>query len=91
MSMLFQPGRILPTPAALDALHHDSRTLATLLARHLAGDWGDLDADDWRANVDALRDGHRLLSAYTLADGTPIWILTEADRSRTCVLLPSEY
>ena len=62
-----------------------------LLARHLSGQWGDLDAHDQQANDAALRDGSRLLSAYTLDDGTRIWVLTEADRSSTCVLLPSEY
>ena len=61
--------------------------LAVLLTRHLSGQWGDLDAHDRQANDAALRDGSRLLSAYTLDDGTRIWVLTECDRSSTmCVI-----
>lgn len=90
MSSLFPPGHIVATPGALAAIGNGD-TLARLLSRHLTADWGDLDADDWRANTDALHDGTRLLSAYHLDDGTKIWIITEADRSSTCVLLPSDY
>ena len=91
MSSLFPPGHIVATPGALDALRGSGPALAVLLARHLSGQWGDLDAHDQQANDAALRDGSRLLSAYTLDDGTRIWVLTEADRSSTCVLLPQEY
>jgi hypothetical protein len=55
------------------------------------GDWGDLDEEDRRENERSLEDGCRLLSAYHLRDGTKIWIITEADRSATTLLLPSEY
>ena len=61
------------------------------LARHVVGDWGDLDEDDRAENELSIREGFRLLSAYHLRDGTRIWIITEADRSSTTVLLPSEY
>lgn len=61
-----------------------------LLDRHLAGDWGDVCAEDNHANELALREGSRLLSAYRLGD-VAIWIITEADRSATTLLLPSEY
>lgn len=62
------------------------------IARHARGDWGIVDADDKRANDDALKVGARLLSAYMLRDGTTkIWIITEADRSATTILLPDEY
>jgi hypothetical protein len=61
------------------------------IARHAAGDWGEVDREDWRANDRSLRDGSRLLSSYTLPGGTRIWIITEADRSSTCILLPEEY
>ena len=93
MSSLFPPGHIVATPGALDALRNsgDTEALARLLSRHLSADWGDVDAHDWQANDAALRDGSRLLSAYTLGDGTRIWVLTEADRSSTTVLLPDEY
>jgi hypothetical protein len=61
------------------------------LRRHLSGDWGDLDLEDKAANDNALADGSRLLSAYHAADGTKFWIITEADRSATTVLLPEDY
>ena len=84
-------GRVLATPGAL-------RTLATArvdgtayLARHAAGDWGDVDAEDWAANDRALGAGERLLSAYRLPDGERLWIITEADRSASTLLRPDEY
>jgi hypothetical protein len=61
------------------------------LRRHWRGDWGDVDAEDKAENDYSLMHDLRLLSAYTLADGTRIWIITEADRSVTTILLPSEY
>ena len=64
---------------------------ATFLARHQAGDWGDLDEHDLDENKRSLDRGLRLLSAYTLSDGTRLWVITEADRSSTCILLPEEY
>ncbi len=62
-----------------------------LLARHAVGDWGDITEEDRRENERAVAAGCRLLSAYTLRDGTRIWIITEADRSSTTILLPGEY
>jgi hypothetical protein len=61
------------------------------LARHAAGDWGDLDEPDRRMNELALRHDERILSAYALTDGTRIYVITEADRSVTTILLPEEY
>ena len=61
------------------------------LVRHIAGDWGDVGEHDRRENELSLVRGFRLLSAYTLNSGTKIWIITEADRSATTVLLPEEY
>jgi hypothetical protein len=61
------------------------------LQRHAAGDWGEVDAHDKAENEYSLQHGFRLLSAYRLADGTKIWIITEADRSSTTILLPEEY
>ena len=93
----FELGRTVATPGALDAITElhgigpGALKLRELLGRHHCGDWGDLDAHDTRANEQALRDGARLLSAYKLTDGTRIWIITEADRSSTTVLLPDEY
>jgi hypothetical protein len=63
-----------------------------LLSRHRSGDWGDVDAADAAANTRAAVEGdERVLSAYTLKDGTRLWIITEADRSCTTILLPEEY
>ncbi|HWG33965.1 MAG TPA: hypothetical protein VN650_07335 [Gemmatimonadaceae bacterium] len=61
------------------------------LRRHVAGDWGDVGAEDWKANDEALVTGERLLSAYVVRLGERLWIITEADRSLTTVLLPDEY
>ena len=55
------------------------------------GDWGELDEEDKKANDQALQTGERLLSAYRTANGTKFWIITEADRASTCVLLPEDY
>jgi hypothetical protein len=89
--MKFEPGRILATPGALRAMEEAGDDPASFVFRHLAGDWGELDAEDIRENEFSLVNGFRLLSAYRLSNGTKIWIITEADRSSTCVLLPSEY
>jgi hypothetical protein len=61
------------------------------VARHLAGDWGDVDRADAAANDEALQLGERILSVYRLRGCATIWIITEADRSATTILLPSEY
>lgn len=87
----FQPGRIVATPGGIDALSRTQQAAATFLARHLSGDWGDLDDEDRRANERSVEDHCRILSAYHLNDGTKIWIITEADRSATTILLPEEY
>ena len=65
--------------------------LAQAFARHLAGDWGEVDAEDWERNEQALAHNERLLSRYTTNDGIVHWVITEADRSATTVLLPEEY
>src|ERR1019366_5586294 len=87
----FQSGQIVATPGALDALSASGDDVLDYLERHLAGDWGDLDEHDRRENELSLQHGWRLLSAYTLSTGVKVWIVTEADRSSTCILLPSEY
>ena len=84
----FPLGRVVATPGALDRSH---ATPQTFLSRHQIGDWGDLDTADRAENEYSLEHGFRLLSAYTLPDGSRIWIITEADRSSTCILLPEEY
>ena len=80
-------GRILASPSALDVVA--PWELPALLRRHAASDWGEVDAHDPRANETVLRTGERLLSAYT-PGARRVWIITEADRSATTVLLPEE-
>ena len=87
----FSPGSVVATPAALAALEAAGQSPLEFLQRHLRGDWGEVDAHDRRENELALRRGLRLLSAYTLRDGTRIWVITEADRSATTLLLPEDY
>jgi hypothetical protein len=85
----FPLGQTVITPAALAAL--SDADVRSALARHHAGDWGELDAEDLAENELSLEQGYRLLSAYTSSSGTRFWIITEADRSVTTVLLPSDY
>lgn len=87
----FAPGHVVATPGALDALAPHPGLLHRLVGRHLRGDWGDLTAEDRKANEAALVHGARLLSAYTTPSGEKLWVITEADRSSTCVLTPDEY
>jgi hypothetical protein len=88
---LFPLGRTVATPGALAALQRTGNTPATFLRRHVCGDWGEVDGADHAENERSVEHGLRLLSAYTLADCTRIWVITEADRSSTCILLPEEY
>ena len=90
-AILFPLGRVLATPGALHALQTANAEPLHYLARHAAGDWGDLDAEDRAANERALCTGERILSAYQLADGQRLWVITEADRSATTILFPDEY
>jgi hypothetical protein len=91
MSPRFPLGSIVATPGALAALDRAGNTPAPFLRRHVSGDWGEVDSDDRAENKRSVACGLRLLSAYTLSDGTRIWVITEADRSSTCILLPEEY
>ena len=85
----FQTGQIVITPNALGKLASDE--ILNALNRHAQGDFGDLDKDDKAENDIALEKGFRILSAYTGNDGIKFWIITAADRSSTCVLLPEDY
>lgn len=87
----FSPGQVVSTPGALAATEAANVLPLSLLKRHLEGDWGDLGAEDAAANDAALDAGDRLLSAYRIAPEVTIWIITEADRSVTTLLLPEEY
>ncbi len=93
---LFQPGRVVATPGAVDELHRAEQSAWSLVARHITGDWGNVDAEDAQANAAAVRDGSRVLSSYRLTTGVTLWVITEAaddrgHRASTCVLLPEEY
>ena len=87
----FSLGQVVATPGALGALQRAGQSAQEFLARHAVGDWGDLDAHDRRENALALREGFRLLSAYRTTTGERLWLITEADRSVTTLLLPDEY
>ena len=89
--MLFPLGDLVATPGALSVLEKNGVVPMRLISRHMKGDWGDVPPDDAVANTDALRIRARLLSSYALPDGARIWIITEADRSATTLLLPEEY
>jgi len=84
-------GQLVATPAAIEAMARAGQSPAPLLARHRAGDWGEVDADDAAANDRAARECERVLSAFTLKCGARVWIITEADRSATTILLPEDY
>ena len=86
---VFRLGRIVATPNALQSLTQDDILLG--IQRHQAGDWGNLTDDDRAANDSALVQGGRILSAYEAVNGTKFWLITEADRSRTTILLPEDY
>lgn len=88
---LFPLGRLSATPRALEALALAGQSPESFLSRHVWGDWGELSEDDRRANVAALASGARILSAYVTVLGERLWIITEADRSRTTILRPDEY
>jgi hypothetical protein len=85
----FRLGQTVMTPGARDTLNpHD---MLTALGRHAQGDWGECSEDDRNENELSLDAGLRLFSVYQDRFQTKFWIITEADRSVTTVLLPSEY
>lgn len=85
----FNLGRLVATPGALNEI--DPEDMRNAICRHAAGDWGDVCPEDREANEEALREGFRLFSVYHDRKGVKFWIITEADRSATTVLLPDEY
>ena len=89
MAAKFPLGQIVITPAALEAI--PATEVSAAVKRHACGDWGELDEHDWGENELSLREGFRLLSAYRSTAGTKFWIITEADRSATTILLPEDY
>lgn len=88
---LFSLGQIVATPGALEALEKAQQTPMEFLARHVRGDWGDVCEEDAEANEQSLKDGSRILSSYRTKLAEKLWVITEGDRSSTCILLPDEY
>jgi len=87
----FRLGRVVATRGALQVLEQAQQQPQELLRRHARGDWGCVCPEDARENELSLEQGLRLLSAYMLSSGVKLWIITEADRSATTLLLPEEY
>lgn len=88
---LFKLGQIVATPGALEAMNLSGDNAAVFLSRHVTGDWGVVSADDAAENDFSVKRALRILSAYKLSTGIKIWVITEADRSATTILLPDEY
>jgi hypothetical protein len=87
---LFSLGRTLATPYAKEELERLNYSPLDLLRKHMSGDWSEMDVEDQQSNQDAIGEGSRIFSAYII-QGTKFWVITEADRSSTTILLPSEY
>ena len=91
---MFPLGRIVATPNALDTLARHGRTPAEFIARHAAGDWSEMCTEDVAENRLSVARGFRIFSsyAYNVAQSdAKVWVITEADRSSTCVLMPEDY
>ena len=88
---LFSLGQVVATPGALDLLDRTATNAMDLLLRHQRGDWGSVPPDDAEENQRSIEAGDRILSSYFLNDAERLWIITEADRSSTTLLLPDEY
>jgi hypothetical protein len=97
----FNPGQIVLTPGAIDALAEDGHTPGEFLKRHICGDWGDVEPGDAKENETAMKTGWRIFSVYKLKGGEKLWVITEAgdlqagdkssQRQLTTLLMPSEY
>ena len=87
----FPLGSTYITPGAQDALAQSGQSARAFLSRHVTGDWGDLCDEDRRENDFSVDKPLRIFSAYHTTEGVKVWVITEADRSATTILLPSEY
>ena len=87
----FELGMVVATPGALEILGNLEVSPTELVERHASGDWGDVPSEDARENEYSLKHGFRVLSSYPLPSEERIWVITEADRSSTCLILPGEY
>jgi len=86
----FPGGFLVATPAAITRMADASITVASLFDRHFAGDWGNVSEHDKAENEFGLKNGFRIVSVYTTRIGD-LWVITEADRSSTTILLPTDY
>ena len=89
--VLFRLGRTLMTIETKMALEESNQLPMEFLAKHQTGDFGIIKKEDWRENELSIKQGFRIFSAYMITKGEKLWIITEADRSSTTILLPSEY
>lgn len=89
--LLFPLGQTVMTIGAKQSLIESSQQPIEFLSKHQSGDWGIVGNEDWQENEFSLKNGYRLLSVYLTANGEKLWIITEADRSVTTILLPEEY
>ncbi|MEL5920644.1 hypothetical protein [Stenotrophomonas maltophilia] len=87
---LFQLGALVGTPAAMAVLGEAVEGFLSLVARHVTGDFGDVCAEDAERNREAIKHGDRIFSSYLVGE-QKVWVITEADRSLTTLLLPSDY
>ena len=87
----FPLGRVVATPGALAALEESGEEASLFLRRHQSADWGDVSGDDAEANEEALQVALRIFSVYHTKLKQKLYVITEADRSSTCILLPEEY
>jgi hypothetical protein len=90
MKALFELGKVVGTPGALDLLERTEVSPASLIRRHASGDWGEVSEVAAIENALSVREGFRVLSSYSVG-GEHVWIITKADRSATTILLPKEY
>lgn len=92
MEQSFELGQLVATPGALELLGELGISPSYLLDRHMVGDWGSVPKEDALENELSAERGYRIVSNYPVGDeGRKVWIITEADRSSTCILLPDEY
>jgi hypothetical protein len=90
MTPLFETGKIVAAPGALNLFTVTGTHPLDLLGKHTSGDWGDVPLEDAKENQFSIENGFRLMSSYCVGDER-IWVITEADRSSTCILRPEEY
>ena len=87
----FNLGKIVATPAAIAAMEENGHVAMEFIVRHHNLEQGELDDEDYHQNIQATFNGSRIMSSFKMNDGNDLWVITESDRSSTCLLLPSDY